>query len=105
MLSKSGRNVNLRISNVYGVELSYGFIGSLFQNIKNGTPVRILKGAEIFRDYISINDVIFAITNLINKDMAVKNINQLFHLKTLIVKTRKLKPLPQNIFHYLEPKL
>jgi hypothetical protein len=75
MLSKSGRNVNLRISNVYGMELSYGFIGSLFQNVKNGTPIRIFKGAEIFRDYISINDVIFAITNLINKNMAIKSIN------------------------------
>jgi UDP-glucose 4-epimerase len=75
MLSKSGRNVNLRISNVYGIDLSYGFIGSLFQNIKNGMPVRIFKGAEIIRDYISVHDVIFAISNLMSKDIVVKNIN------------------------------
>jgi len=75
MSSKSGRNVNLRISNVYGIDLSYGFIGSLFQNVKNGMPIRIFKGAEIIRDYISVHDVIFAITNLISKDVAVKNIN------------------------------
>jgi UDP-glucose 4-epimerase len=75
MSSKSGRNVNLRISNVYGIGLSYGFIGSLFQNVKNGMPIRIFKGAEIIRDYISVHDVIFAITNLISKDVAVKNIN------------------------------
>jgi nucleoside-diphosphate-sugar epimerase len=75
MLSKSGRNINLRISNVYGRELSYGFIGSLIQNVKNGKKVIIFKGAEIVRDYISIDDVIFAITNLISKDITVKNIN------------------------------
>ena len=75
MSSKSGRNVNLRISNVYGIGLSYGFIGSLFQNVKNGMPIRIFKGADIIRDYISVHDVIFAITNLISKDVAVKNIN------------------------------
>jgi nucleoside-diphosphate-sugar epimerase len=75
MLSKSGTNFNLRISNVYGRELSYGFIGSLIQNVQNGSTVRIFKGAEIFRDYISIDDVIFAITNLLSKDMTVKNIN------------------------------
>jgi len=66
MNSKLGRNLNLRVSNVYGVGLTYGFIASLLNSIKTGSSVKIFKGNEILRDYISINDVSFAIRCLID---------------------------------------
>jgi len=66
MNSKSGFNINLRISNVYGEGLTYGFIASLFDSIKTGNLVRLFSGKEVLRDYISVNDVSFAVRCLIH---------------------------------------
>ena len=66
MNSKSGRNLNLRVSNVYGLGLTYGFIAALLNSIKTGSSVKIFNGKKILRDYISVDDVSFAIRRLFN---------------------------------------
>jgi hypothetical protein len=61
-------HTDLRISNVYGVDISYGFIGSLFDSIKSGNEIQILQNLNITRDYIHVEDVIYAIKMLLEID-------------------------------------
>lgn len=61
-------HTNLRISNVYGIGISYGFIGSLFDSIKSGSEIQILQNLNITRDYIHVEDVIYAIKMLLEID-------------------------------------
>ena len=65
---KKSIHTNLRISNVYGTDISYGFIGSLFNSIKYGSEVGILQNLNITRDYIHIDDVVYAIKMLLEID-------------------------------------
>jgi len=58
-------HTDLRISNVYGTGMSYGFIGSLFKSIQSGSKIQILQNMNITRDYIHVEDVIYAIKMLL----------------------------------------
>ena len=69
-LKKNITHTNLRISNVYGIGIDYGFIGSLFNSLKSGSEVNIFKDQNIIRDYIHIDDVIFAVNELLEIDDA-----------------------------------
>jgi nucleoside-diphosphate-sugar epimerase len=72
---KESIHINLRISNVYGIEVSYGFIGALFDSIKHGTEVSIFQNLNITRDYIHVHDVIYAIRMLLEVDTDLECIN------------------------------
>lgn len=65
---KKTMHTDLRISNVYGIDISYGFIGSLFDSIKSGSQIQILQNLNITRDYIHVEDVIYAIKMLLEID-------------------------------------
>ena len=65
---KKTMHTDLRISNVYGIDISYGFIGSLFDSIKSGSEIQILQNLNITRDYIHVEDVIYAIKMLLEID-------------------------------------
>lgn len=67
-IKKKVLHTDLRISNVYGVDISYGFIGSLFDSIKSGNEIQILQNLNITRDYIHVEDVIYAIKMLLEID-------------------------------------
>jgi len=67
-LKKQTVHTNLRISNVYGVEIDYGFIGSLFNSIQYENTVGIHPNLNTTRDYIHVDDVIYAIESLIKID-------------------------------------
>jgi nucleoside-diphosphate-sugar epimerase len=67
-LKKNIKNINLRISNIYGIDINYGFIGSLFRSIKEVSEVRLLKNLDITRDYIHVDDVLYAIEMLLEID-------------------------------------
>ena len=69
-LEKNIKHTNLRISNVYGIDIDYGFIGSLFNSIKSGSEVHIFKDQNLIRDYIHIDDVLRAVENLLEIDYA-----------------------------------
>lgn len=69
-LKKNITHTNLRISNVYGIDIDYGFIGSLFNSIKSGSEVHIFKDQNLIRDYIHIDDVLFAVEKLLEIDYA-----------------------------------
>lgn len=67
-IRKNILHTNLRISNVYGIDITYGFIGSLFNSIKFGSEIQILQNLNITRDYIHIEDVVYAIKMLLEID-------------------------------------
>lgn len=68
-------HTNLRISNVYGPNLDYGFIGSLMKSIKSGIPIDLVKDQEVVRDYIYVADVSRAIQELIRIDTPKEILN------------------------------
>ena len=76
-LKKDSIHVNLRISNVYGIEVSYGFIGALFDSIKHGSEVKIFQNLNITRDYVHVHDVVYAIRMLleVGTDLGCINIS------------------------------
>jgi nucleoside-diphosphate-sugar epimerase len=75
MRVKSIFHTNLRISNAYGPDLDYGFIAALCKAVNSQTPVKIFTGREVIRDYISINDVVFAVSQILEADFPFLNIN------------------------------
>jgi nucleoside-diphosphate-sugar epimerase len=68
-------HTNLRISNVYGKDMSYGFIGSLFESIRHGNKVKIFKDQNITRDYIHVDNIIGAVEALIEMNVSNKCLN------------------------------
>jgi UDP-glucose 4-epimerase len=72
---KESIHINLRISNVYGIDVSYGFIGALFNSIKHGSKVNIFQNLSITRDYVHVHDVIYAIKMLLEVDTNLECIN------------------------------
>lgn len=61
---KEIEHMNFRISNAYGPGLEYGFIGSVMNSILSGSPIQIFSNLDIVRDYVLVNDVIYAINEL-----------------------------------------
>jgi nucleoside-diphosphate-sugar epimerase len=74
-LKKESIHTNLRISNVYGIDISHGFIGTLFDSIKHRSKVSIFRNLSITRDYVHVNDVIYAIRMLLEIDIDSECIN------------------------------
>ena len=60
---------------MYGIDISYGFIGALFNSIKYGSEVSIFQNLNITRDYIHVHDVIYAIRMLLEVDTDLECIN------------------------------
>jgi len=75
MKDKNVMHSNLRISNVYGLNLKYGFIGSLLDSIKFGGKVNIFKNKNIIRDYVHIKDVVQAVEKILEIEMNEVSIN------------------------------
>jgi UDP-glucose 4-epimerase len=73
--TKSTVHLNLRISNVYGMHLNYGFINSLYNAYKHHKVSNIFNEKEITRDYIYVEDVIYAIETLISLHTPQQNLN------------------------------
>jgi nucleoside-diphosphate-sugar epimerase len=65
----------LRISNIYGIDINYGFIGSLFRSIKEMSEVGLLNNLDITRDYIHVDDALYAIEMLLEIDTIKDCIN------------------------------
>ena len=75
MKDKKVMHSNLRISNVYGSNLKYGFIGSLLDSIKFNTKVNIFQDINIIRDYVHIKDVVQAVEKILEIEMNEVSIN------------------------------
>ena len=67
--------INLRISNVYGKNLSKGFINESISNILNNRPVQLYSDINPIRDYLFIDDLTFAITQLNMLNLHSSDIN------------------------------
>ena len=65
----------MRISNVFGENLDYGFIANLLHSLRSQEPAVIFKEAEITRDFLSIDDLGVAIAKLSELDIAEENLN------------------------------
>ena len=68
-------HTNLRISNIYGINIEYGFIGSLFSSAKSGHEISVFQDMKVIRDYVHVTDVIDAIEQLIEIDSHDADIN------------------------------
>lgn len=68
MRSKKLLHTNLRISNVYGTNLQYGFISSLIKSLESNSTINLVTDFEIVRDYIFVEDVSRAIGELMKID-------------------------------------
>jgi nucleoside-diphosphate-sugar epimerase len=66
---KDGLHTNLRISNVYGPSLKYGFIGSLLESVESGKPAVIFTNKNITRDFITLCDVVYGVIELLNLEI------------------------------------
>jgi len=75
MKYKNSPHINLRISNVYGANLDYGFIGSLMKSVKSNGTVDIVEDQEVVRDYIYVDDVSRAIQELTMIDITKEILN------------------------------
>lgn len=78
MKYKNSSHINLRISNVYGTNLDYGFIGSLMKSISSRLNTELVEDYKVVRDYIYVDDVIHAIQELIGINMK----NETFNIST-----------------------
>lgn len=75
-LGQKGINhTNLRVSNVFGETLNYGFISNLIHSIEKKISAIIFKEKNITRDYLSIEDLSIAIDKLSIVDIAEDNLN------------------------------
>jgi nucleoside-diphosphate-sugar epimerase len=75
MKSKQVQHINLRISNVYGKNLKYGFIGSLSESLKNNSRLNVFNNLAIMRDYIFIEDVVYGIQEILKIKSECKILN------------------------------
>jgi nucleoside-diphosphate-sugar epimerase len=75
MLNKGTPQVNLRISNLYGEDIKYGFIGSLIDALKKSIPVKVFSNGNFIRDYISFDDFYQAISSLCKSEFKKSVIN------------------------------
>jgi len=75
MREKNIKNCNLRISNVYGPTITQGFIGLIFRSLLTSNPVKRIMGTQVYRDYISIDDVSAAVIGLIKNNQYAEYVN------------------------------
>jgi nucleoside-diphosphate-sugar epimerase len=66
---------NLRISNIYGFQIKYGFIGSLVESAKTNQAVPVFTGTEFVRDYLSVNDLYAALKKIIENRVHLRVLN------------------------------
>ena len=75
MKYKDSTHINLRISNVYGPNLDYGFISSLIKSVKSNSTVDVVEDQKVVRDYIYVDDVSRAIQELAKIDITKEILN------------------------------
>ena len=74
-LEKQSQFVNYRISNVYGMGLSQGFINESINYLKRKEPIRIYKNLDLVRDYLLIDDLVGALFDLRSQESSVEVLN------------------------------
>jgi UDP-glucose 4-epimerase len=75
MEKKGNHQVNLRISNLYGSGIKYGFIGKLIDALETNAKVSIYNYLDFTRDYIDINDLCFALLLLCETEFTENELN------------------------------
>jgi len=75
MKEKNIQNCNLRIANAYGPTITQGFIGLIFQSLITLNPVKRITGIQVYRDFISIDDVSAAVIGLIKNNQHAEYVN------------------------------
>jgi nucleoside-diphosphate-sugar epimerase len=72
---KGTKFVNYRISNVYGKGLTQGFINESIQNMNDKKPITVYKGLDLVRDFLLIDDLVYAILQLWEHEESVSTLN------------------------------
>jgi nucleoside-diphosphate-sugar epimerase len=75
MVNKNSKHTNLRISNVYGNDLDYGLINSIINYVTKKSKAKIFTDLEIKRDYLEVEDLIYAIQKLNKLNVDNDNLN------------------------------
>jgi nucleoside-diphosphate-sugar epimerase len=93
MKAKYTEHVNLRLSNVYGKSLSYGLIGDLINAFFENTELLILDNFDLIRDYLLLEDFLYALNGLIK----LSNLPETLNISTNIgTTTRQLLQIFEN---------
>jgi dTDP-D-glucose 4,6-dehydratase len=74
-LKKLILNINYRISNVYGNNANVGFINESLLNVLNEKPIKVFKDLDVIRDYLEIQDLIWAMLELDEMNLPKGSIN------------------------------
>jgi nucleoside-diphosphate-sugar epimerase len=88
--SKDINHTNLRISNVYGENLDYGFVSSLINSIKYKIIPDIYTDTDIMRDYLSVRDLSSAIEELAKINIQEENLNVSTGVGTTLIDVLKV---------------
>jgi nucleoside-diphosphate-sugar epimerase len=68
-------HTNLRISNVYGKNLDYGFISDIIKSSQSRKIINIFDDLSVKRDYIYVEDLVYAVCKILDLDVETKNLN------------------------------
>jgi hypothetical protein len=75
MQSKGSNHLNLRVSNVYGLNLTHGLVSEVISAIRKKSILRLYENLDLIRDYLFAEDLFNAIYSLVIWPAHIKAIN------------------------------
>ena len=75
MQYKGSNHLNLRVSNVYGLNLTYGLVSEVILSIRKKSVLKLSGSLDLIRDYLFAEDLFNAIYSLVVWPSQVKVIN------------------------------
>jgi hypothetical protein len=72
---KGSSHLNLRVSNVYGLNLTHGLVSELISSIRKKSVLRLYENLDLMRDYLFAEDLFNAIYSLVRWPGHIKAIN------------------------------
>ena len=72
---KGSRHLNLRVTNVYGFNLTYGLVSEVISSIRRKSVLKLYGSLDIIRDYLLAEDLFKAVYSLVAWPAQIKVIN------------------------------
>lgn len=72
---KGSRHLNLRVTNVYGFNLTYGLVSEVISSIRRKSVLKLYGSLDIIRDYLFAEDLFNAVYSLVVWPAQIKVIN------------------------------
>jgi hypothetical protein len=99
---KGSNHLNLRVSNVYGFNLTYGLVSEVISSIRKKSVLKLSGSLDLIRDYLFAEDLFNAIYSLVVWPAQIKVINISTGVGT---STRQLLQLFKEQGHVVEYEL